>query len=551
MLRDYQEIIKFNVNASRNAGNRNILVTSPTGSGKTITMQSITNDCQGMAWSIAHRRELVGQISLAAARVGVYHRIIAPEKIVNLIIALHVKEFGRSFVHPNANRFVASVQTINARIDKLRELIQQATLWNMDEAHHIRQDNIWGRCVAEFISAWGLGYTALAKRGDGRALGRKDGGVFDALVIGPETRLLMDKGYLVDYVVYAPQFSSINTANVPVTESGDFSPSKLSDEARRSTITGDTVQSYLRFAPGKSGITFSVDVGIAEETTQGYEQAGVPVALITDKTPDKLRFDIMADVRCQLIKQVVNVDILGEGVDVPIVEVVTLARPTESEQLLRQQMGRVLRPAPEIGKKVGIIIDQVKNIERLRCPPDRPAEHTLEAVERRRKSAARDPDEIPIRTCPECWRISESWGPACVHCGFTAPPVLRGRPELVEGDLHLFTPDLLAQLTSDAAHLVGPMKLPIGAGPAAVAGMKAVWPERSKAQLKLRDAMAWWAGVQRDVHGRSDRESYIRFYRLFGVDVATAQTLVTTPATKLYNKIWEDIGKDVDERQLN
>lgn len=428
----------------------------------------------------------------------------------------------------------------------------------MDEAHHIQRDNIWGRCVAEFINAYGVGYTAFAQRGDRRALGRhiidpntgeRASGVFDDLVLGPEVQELIDLGHLVPFIIYGPQISAIDTTNVPVTASGDFSPSKLSQEARKSSITGDIVRDYLRFTPGKIGATFCVDVGMAEETTAAFQQAGVPAALITDKTPDEARFDIMADLRTGLKKQVVNVDILGEGVDVPVLEVVSLGRPTESEQTYRQQVGRVFRPAPAIGKTHGVIIDHVKNVER-HGPPNRPAAHSLHAPDRKRRGAMPDPDEVPIRTCPQCWRLSEAWGPTCVHCGFTPKAVLRDRPELVEGDLFLYTPELLARLSKEAKRIVGPPKLPVSAGPAAVAGMQNMWPDRAEAQLELRDAMAWWAGVQRDAHGRSDRESYVRFMRLFGTDVMTAQTLGAKQARALYDMIWKDIGNDVDKHQL-
>jgi DNA repair protein RadD len=556
MLRPYQHKLKNDVYERWNAGFRNVLAVSPTGSGKTVTMQSITDDCQGMTWSIAHRRELIGQISLAAAKVGVYHRIIAPEKVVRLIIALHTREFGQSFVHQNSNHFVASVQTINARIDELRQLIHQCRLWNMDEAHHIRASNIWGRTVNEFINAWGVGYTALAQRGDRLALGRhvideesgeRAGGVFDALVIGPEIDELIALGHLVPFLIYGPQISSIDTSNVPVTASGDYSPAKLSEAASKSTITGDVVRDYLRFAPGKRGVTFCVNHREAEDQTAAFQQAGVPAEMITDKTPDDWRFQVMADLRTGLVKQVTNVDILGEGVDVPVLEVVSLARPTESEQTYRQQVGRVARPAE--GKTHGIIIDHVKNVER-HGPPNRPAMHTLEAPEKRKRSTLLDPDEVPMHTCPACWRLFESWQPTCIYCGHTPAPVLRDKPELVEGDLLLYTPDLLARITSEIERIKGPPKLPISAGPAAVASTRNLWTERQEAQADLCDAMAWWAGVQRDYFGRSDRECWIRFYRTFGIDSYSAQTLGGSQARLLYDKIWKDIGEDVDRHSI-
>jgi DNA repair protein RadD len=555
MLRTYQQKLKDMVYSLWNAGNRNVLAVSPTGSGKTRTMQSIIADCTGMTMSIAHRRELVGQISLALAAVGCYHRIIAPEKTVKLIIALHVREFGRSFVHPSANHMVASVQTIMARLDQpeLLKLILQCQLWNMDEAHHIQDLNLWGRCTAEFKNAWGAGYTAFAGRGDRRALGRKTeerpngNGIFDAMAIGPSIEELIDLGFLVPCVIYGPPLSSIDTTGVPITASGDYSQDKLSKAARKSTIVGDVVQHYHRFAAGKICATFCVDVGIAEDTTAAYLASGVPTALITDKTPDDVRFDIMADIRCGLLKQVVNVAILGEGVDIPVLEGVVLGKPTESEQDYRQMVGRVMRPHP--GKTHGIIIDSVRNVER-HGPPHRPPNHSLDAPGKRARGALRDPDEVPIRTCPACWRTSESWSYTCAHCGHTPPPMLHSRPEQVEGDLILYTPDLIDRLYGAANAVMGPPRLPISAGPAAVAGARTMHHDRADAQASLRDAMAWWAGVQRDVYGRSDTESRIRFYRKFGVCVATAQGLGATPAIKLNDLIWEDIGHDVDRNQL-
>lgn len=555
MLRDYQQKLKMDVYTAWNAGYRNVLAVCPTGSGKTMTMQSITDECSGMTMSIAHRRELVGQISDAAAKVGCYHRIIAPDKIVRLIVDQHVKKYGRSFVHPDAMHMVASVQTINARIDQLRKIIHQCREWNMDEAHHILRDNIWGKCVSEFVNAYGAGYTALAQRGDRKALGRHtvDGelssGVFDYLVIGPEVQELIDRGFLVPFIIYGPQISSIDTTNVPITASGDYSPSKLSDEARRSTITGDIVRDYLRFAAGKVGATFCVDVGMCEETTAAFRHSQVPVEMITDRTPDADREQIMGDVRCGIVKEVVNVDILGEGVDVPILEVVSLGRPTESLQTYKQQVGRVLRPAPEIGKTHGIIIDHVKNVER-HGPPNKPAHHTLHAPAKRSRAVERDPDEIPIRTCPECWRVSESWSQTCEHCGFTPKPILRDRPELVEGDLLLYTPELIARLAGQAASIMQAPKLPVSAGPAAVAGRRAQAARDMEEQEYLRDTIAWWAGVQRDIYGRADSESYVRFYRKFGVDVYTAQSLGASKAKVLNDLIWEDIGNDVDRNHV-
>ena len=62
------------------------------------------------------------------------------------------------------------------------------------------------------------------------------------------------------------------------------------------------------------------------------------------------------------------------------------------------------------------------------------------------------------------------------------------------------------------------------------------WRERQEAQHELREAIALWAGVQRDM-GRPDSEIYRRFYHSFGTDVMSAQTLGRKDADNMKEKI--------------
>ena len=60
-----------------------------------------------------------------------------------------------------------------------------------------------------------------------------------------------------------------------------------------------------------------------------------------------------------------NVDLIGEGFDVPDCECVLLLRPTESLTLYIQSSTRCLRPN---GDKKAIIIDYVNNVQRHGMP---------------------------------------------------------------------------------------------------------------------------------------------------------------------------------------
>ena len=141
-LRDYQQNGKNLVYQQWNEhGRQNVILVMSTGAGKTVTFTSIIKEHVGTSIAIAHRQELVGQISIALARYGVRHKIIGPEKVIKQIIAEQINELGESYYHPNAQCAVAGVDTLIRRADKLRPFLNQVTLWVQDECHHELREN--------------------------------------------------------------------------------------------------------------------------------------------------------------------------------------------------------------------------------------------------------------------------------------------------------------------------------------------------------------------------------------------------------------------------
>jgi DNA or RNA helicases of superfamily II len=193
---------------------------------------------------------------------------------------------------------------------------------------------------------------------------------------------------------------------------GDFNADQLRKAVHKSHITGDVVAHYLKLAPGKLGVTFAVDVEAATEIAGAFRAAGVPAEVVSAKTPDALRAQILRRFKAREILQLVNVDLFGEGFDLPAIEVVSFARPTESFALYCQQFGRALRlmlskeaaavhahltdeqrraaiAASE--KPVAIIIDHVNNVLRHGLPDAR-REWSLDRRERR---SGKKSDAIP------------------------------------------------------------------------------------------------------------------------------------------------------------
>ena len=541
ILRPYQADVVADVQRSWAAGNQNILSTLPTGAGKTAIFSYLLSQEPGVTFAIAHRQELIFQISMALARFGVVHNIQGDNKTIRYAVKQHLKAFGRHYYNESASCILAGVLTLINRADMLERYIKQTRLWVIDECQHTLRTNTWGKAIALFPkSARGLGVTATPLRSDGNGLGRHADGLYDDLIVGPGMRELINAGYLSEYRIFAPR-TFIDLSHVAIGKTGDFSKPQLTTAVRKSQIVGDVVGHYLKIAPGKRGVTFVTDVETGREMAAKFNAAGVPSALVHAKTAYSIRQEVNAKLVRGDLKNVVNVDIYGEGFDCPDIEVCSFARPTESYGLYVQQFGRALRPLD--GKAAGIIIDHVGNVERhsrLRGLPDSPQVWTLD---RREKNGNGNGVKLPsVRVCIECTAVYEAYLQACPYCGCPYKPEGRSTIEQVEGDLLELSPETLAAMRGEVDRIdapesvVGDKMRHAGAPIIAVAGAMKNHRVRREAQTALRDSIALWAGYQRAA-GNPDAISYRRFYRTFGMDVMTAKALGAREAEALDAKV--------------
>lgn len=524
-------------------GARNVLAALPTGGGKTVVFAHILAQETAPAIAIAHRQELVSQISLALGRWGVAHGLICPREVLREIVTLHHAELGRSWVNPNGRVQVAGVDTLGARRDKLADRCARVGLWVMDEAHHILRANKWGKALELFPHARGLGVTATPGRADGRGLGRHAEGVMDALILGVPMIELQTRGYLTGYRIFAPP-SDLDLSGVAISSAtGDYVPEQLRRRVEKSRIIGDVVDHYLRIAAGRLGVTFATDIKTAGDITEQFRARGVLAELVTAKTPTRLRAEIMRKFRHREILQVVNVDLFGEGFDLPALEVVSMARPTQSYPLYCQQFGRALRPLG--GKDRALILDHVGNVTRHGLP-DGGRTWTLDS---RRRRQDRDPDVIPVTVCPKCTAAYEAIFKACPYCGFKPTAAPRSTPDLVAGDLTELDPAALAALRGRIAHIdrtacEAAAALGRSLSGVPLAGAVKQHEARRAAQEALRDKIALWGAWRRHL-GDPDSVAYRRFYFKYGVDVLTAQTLGRPEAEALAASLAEDMAGKV------
>ena len=545
-LRPYQQKCKSDIYRSWEYGLKNVLCVNPTGSGKTVIFSDVIKDHDAPSCAIAHRQELVTQISLALARDEVRHKIIGPKNVVRSVVNMHMEEMGKSFYDPSAPCAVAGVDTLVRRTAELSQWLKSVSLWVTDEAHHISNGNKWFKAVNLFPNAKGLGVTATPERADGRGLGNGSDGVFDVMVEGPTMRELIIDGYLTDYRIFVPP-SDLDLTNVPTsTTTGDFNPNKLKLAVRKSHVVGDVVSHYLRLAKGKLGVTFATDVQTAKDISKQYNDIGVPAAVVTATTPDAERVAILRRFRNKELMQLVNVDLFGEGFDLPAIEVVSMARPTQSFNLFVQQFGRACRLMDH--KKFALIIDHVGNVERHGLP-DAPRVWSLN---RKANKRGKKGPSIPIIGCPQCTAAYEKIYKACPFCGHVPEITERSKPEFVDGDLTELDPRTLADMRGEVLHIDRHHDLYRAELIAKHTPRVGVYAhvnrhvKRQEMQKALRMSIAWWGAFQRKLN-RVDSESYRRFYFKFGIDVLSAQALNTKDALILATKINNELGKMSNE----
>lgn len=523
-LRGYQLKARDEIEAAWSSGARVVMPVLPTGAGKTVLLADLINraDCYGVA--IAHRQELVGQMSLALARCGVRHRVIASANMVKYMSYLHTCELGRSFVDPNAARGVCSVDSMPRRYEAERAFFDRCEFFVIDEGHHVLRENKWGRAIKLLpATAKGLLPTATPIRTDGQGLGSHADGFVDTLVMGPTMRELIDAGFLTDYVFKAPP-NDIDMKSVNVTSTGEYNQKKLANAVLRSHVMGDVVAHYKQHAMGKLGVTFTPDVETATQIAAAFTASGVPALALSAGTGDQERRESIKRFANGEILQLVNVDLFGEGFDLPAIECASMVRATQSLSLYIQQCGRALRIMK--GKDRAIIFDHTGNFYRHGWP-DAPRSWSLDRRDKRAKSQATDVE--PLTSCPACTGVYEKYMKACPYCGEIPKPAERSKPKQVDGDLVELERPALEQLQQEAYN----KNLPpaeydkwLASRHVPEIGLRSARNKHSKRLdivRKLQSASSRWLIVHQ-VHGLTPSEAMKRFYLKFGVDVLTAQT---------------------------
>lgn len=424
-LYDYQQLAVQQLRLAYASGKQAPLLVLPTGGGKTICFTYMTQHAAHKGLRVlllAHRKELVVQISEALKLWGVTHGIISP-----------------SHAATNHPVQVAMVQTLARRIKLDRKRRFMFDLVIIDEAHHATKDSTWDAVIAHNVGAKLLGVSATPCRLDGKGLGIHAQGFFDEIIVGPSVSELIERGRLTRPVVYAPD-KMVDLSGVKV-RGGDYVSGQLAQAVDKSAITGDAVKHYQRYCDKQPAIAFTVTVEHAGHVVEQFKAAGYQAAVLTGSTPDKERAQMIKDLGIGKLQVLASCNVVSEGTDIPTVAAAILLRPTASYALAMQQIGRALRSAP--GKDKAIILDHAGNTLKHGLPTD-PVQWSLSGIAKRGKN-------VLIKRCSDCGALISIRFKACPECAHVfasgdTEADRDGLPVHQDGELVEMTPERLKEL---------------------------------------------------------------------------------------------------------
>ncbi|KAF9575295.1 hypothetical protein EC968_003647 [Mortierella alpina] len=336
-LRPYQRECIDACLANLEKGIKRQIVSLPVGSGKTVIfshlMEKVPPPFPGATKTLilAHRQELLAQTQAHVLRNGTGMTVSVDQ--------------GVRKADMSADVIVASVPSLGragtTRLEKYNPKEFKAII--IDEAHHAAAES-YGRILKHFgahvpeTHIFVYGCSATVRRHDGLKLG----GVFDYISFHKDFITMIEDKWLCNLRVSAIQ-TEFDLRDVK-TQRGDFVQKDLSIKCNTPVRNDIVVRSYMTYCKDrKSTVVFAVDIAHAEELTNVFRRHGFDARVLSSRTSDVERAQLLADFRARKFPVIVNCGILTEGTDIPAIDSIVMARPTKSNVLFQQMLGRGMR----------------------------------------------------------------------------------------------------------------------------------------------------------------------------------------------------------------
>lgn len=392
-LRDYQNQAVKNVLNYFRLTREPAMIVLPTGAGKSLVIAELTRIAKGRVLVLAHVKELVEQNHEKYTSYGLEAGIFSAS-------------LGRKDSSQKA--IFGSVQSV-ARASN--DFFDDFSLLIIDECHRVDEEGstqyqeVIRKLSAKNSNLCILGLTATPYRlGLGWIYQYNSNGELKT----EQKRFFKQCVYELplSYMIKNKYLTPPVKLDLPVT-CYDFSDLKLKNHKYSQADLEDVIKNQNRLTPliikniidithkfKRQGVMiFSSTVKHAEEIMK--ELPSEEARLVLGDTEIKERDQIVQDFKAKKFKYLVNVSVLTTGFDAPHVDVIALLRPTESNSLYQQIVGRGLRLSPS--KKDCIILDYTGMSHDIYKPE----------VSDKKPHA----DTVPVQVvCPACGFFNDFWG---------------------------------------------------------------------------------------------------------------------------------------------
>ena len=345
-------------NHSNITGKFAALLVMPTGSGKTFTavhwlMKNFVNYRHKVIW-IAHRHELLDQAALAFREAAYLANGIKSSIRIRIVSGKHK---SAKTIKPTDD-IILAMANISRNENTIKEIFDDSSnILVIDEAHHAPA-NTYKKLIV-YLKEQNkynlLGLTATPTR---TADYEKTilSNLFDNQAISTVTNgELIKNGYLaypipiIEKTNYSIEDSADKEDFNFLLSKHDLSP-KWKEKVASLASRNERIVEHYKKKKKKYGktIIFAINVLHAEKLKERFEKENIESESITsyqldDRELDKTEVIERFRDRKSGLDILINVQILTEGVDIPEIDTVFLTRPTSSEILLRQMIGRGLR----------------------------------------------------------------------------------------------------------------------------------------------------------------------------------------------------------------
>lgn len=414
-LRDYQIAALTDIYRYFERERGNPLAVIPTGGGKSLLMAEWIKGVLAMAPTariviVTHVRELVAQNH--AELIGMW-----PEAPAGIYSAgLRKRQLGSRILF-------CSIQSVHRKALQ----IQQCDMLLIDEAHLVPKsaNTMYGRFITELReinpAMKVIGFTATPFRLDSGMLHQGEGAIFTHIAHDTSARLLIDKGYLAPLISRQRHDQEMDTEGVH-TRGGEFVAAELEERAIDPDVIRKIVADIVANGQGRRGwLVFGTSIRHCELMADELREHGVTCAVISAETPDTERERVIDAYKRQEIRCLVSMGVLTTGFNAKHVDLIALARATQSTGLYIQMVGRGTRcMGADIhesrlnGKADCLVLDYGGNIRR-HGPFDEPF------IPQSRNKGKGD-GEAPVKECPQCENSTFIGSLFCAVCGYEFPP---------------------------------------------------------------------------------------------------------------------------------